>query len=510
MEIRGIDVSSWQDKLDWSKVAASGIRFAILRVTERNGIDSSFEHNFKGCRANGILIGVYKYSYALSVEQAESEAEGVIAALAGRGLDFPVFYDLEWKTQRESCSKSLITKIAKAFLDKVQSAGYKVGIYCNVDWYNNVLDKAALNYDYWLAAYPEELKDNGTIQERLRPSTGVGWQYSSKGKVPGISGPVDMDVFYKDYTDKKEDTSMGHGQAAVDLAMSRLGKNQYTQSSLRTQVFSGYSDCSSLVWKCFERAYGIYVGSWTGEQVGKGRRVLLCQNRYAYGKLTQSEIEQMQPGDCIYYGSGSATHVEMYIGNGRQIGHGSGTGPTIKNCLTYGHPSGVYQIRRFVADDTGNSNTVPAVWKATGTATCTGDDVNVRLSPGGTILRTVNKGDRFEVDGNVVNGWCHVKVESTIGYIHEDYVRADKASNNPSDYRLFVGRVTASELNVRSWYGLDAEGNYYPQIKSYPVLKKGNEVDVLVSYKYTDDIWYKVKIAGKWVGFVHGAYIARV
>lgn len=507
MEIKGIDVSSNNGIIDWNTVAGYGMGFAILRVHQRNGIDSTFEYNYKGCKSNGIPVGVYKYSYAKTVAQAEQEAEDVLAVLNGRGLDFPVFYDLEWKEQRQLGSAA-IEKIAVAFLARVQKAGYKVGIYCNVDWYNNVLTAALKKYDCWLAAYPAN--DNGELQERLRPSAGIGWQYSEKAAIPGIRGVVDRNVFYKDYTGKKEENNMANGQKAVDLAMSRVKKNQYTQSFLRVNVFSGYSDCSSLLWKCFEKAYGTYIGSWTGEQVNRGRRVLLCKNRYPYGKLTQEEINQMQIGDCIYYGSGDAYHVEMYIGDGKQIGHGSGIGPTIKNCLEYAHSRGVYQVRRFVADDRTKAPAITSSWKATGTAVCTSDDVNVRATPGGTVLRKVNKGNRFEVDGYVSNGWAHVNVAGTIGYIYEDYVKADKISDVPEENRLFVGKVTAETLNVRSWYGKDEQGQYYPKIKSYPELKKGNLIDVLVSYKYSGETWYKIRIAGKYLGFVSGAYVEKL
>lgn len=230
---------------------------------------------------------------------------------------------------------------------------------------------------------------------------------------------------------------MANGQAACDLAMSRLNKNQYTQGPSRTRVFQGYSDCSSLVWKCFDKAYGIYVGSWTGEQVDRGRLVLKRSSAVPYAKLTQSDLNKMQPGDCIFYGSGYADHVEIYLGGTRQIGHGSGIGPTIKNALEYGHPSGVYQVRRYVADDT------------------------------------------------------------------------TKPASAEKEKRIFVGKVTALELNVRSWYGKDENGAYYPNIISYPILKKGNLVDVLNSYEYEKAKWYKVKIADKFVGFVHGDYIER-
>lgn len=207
MELKGIDVSSWQGKPDWPKVSNSGIKLAILRIHQKSGTDVSFEHNYKGCKSNGILIGGYKYSYALTSAQAIEEAENVISVLGGRGLDFPVFYDLEWAQQR-SLGKQAIENIAVAFLTRIKKAGYKVGIYCNLDWYNNVLTDTLKQYDCWIARYPAN--DNGSVQERLRPNVGVGWQYSSKGKVPGINGNVDMDVFYKDYrgTTQKGETKM--------------------------------------------------------------------------------------------------------------------------------------------------------------------------------------------------------------------------------------------------------------------------------------------------------------
>lgn len=101
------------------KVAKSGIKVAILRVHQRYGVDSSFEHNYKGCKQNGILAGAYKYSYALTPAQAVEEAENVIEVLNGRGLDFPVFYDLEWKQQR-SLGKQAIENIAVSFLTRIK------------------------------------------------------------------------------------------------------------------------------------------------------------------------------------------------------------------------------------------------------------------------------------------------------------------------------------------------------------------------------------------------------
>ena len=203
MKLLGIDVSSYQGKPDWKKVSKT-VEVAILRVHQKTGIDASFEHNYKGATRNGVLVGVYKYSYAKTVAEAEKEADAVLAVLNNRHLDFPVFYDLEWDKQA-ALGKAAIASIAKAFLNKIAKAGYKTGIYCNTNWYKNILDTKTLNYDYWIASYP--YKDNGTVQERLKPSAGIGWQYSSKGTVEGISGPVDMNLFYTDYKLDKNNNS---------------------------------------------------------------------------------------------------------------------------------------------------------------------------------------------------------------------------------------------------------------------------------------------------------------
>lgn len=202
MDIKGIDVSAYNGAIDYKRVSADKIKIAILRITERgNVIDPTFENNYKGFRSSGVKVGVYKYSYALNTSQAQKEAEKVLEVLKGRKLDFPVFYDVEWSEQRQ-LPKEVITRIIKAFREKIVKAGYLFGIYCNTDWYYHVLDTKSLPYDYWLAAYP--YNDRGVIVESLRPSVGIGWQYSAKGKVAGINGYVDLDVFYKDFSDKEE------------------------------------------------------------------------------------------------------------------------------------------------------------------------------------------------------------------------------------------------------------------------------------------------------------------
>lgn len=274
MEIKGIDVSSNQGKPDWSKVAKSGIKFAILRIHQKTGVDGSFEYNYKGCKSNGILVGGYKYSYALTPSQAIDEAEDVIAALNGRGLDFPVFYDLEWSNQRK-LGKQAIENIAVAFLTRMKKAGYKVGVYCNYDWYKNCLSNALKQYECWIANYPKKELDNGTLQERLRVPVGVGWQYSEHGKVSGISGNVDMDVFYKNY---KEEVSVMNkaikkviliakneigylekkSNSQLDSKTANAGSNNYTKYWRDIKPsYQGQPWCACFMSWCFMKAFGL-------------------------------------------------------------------------------------------------------------------------------------------------------------------------------------------------------------------------------------------------------------
>lgn len=220
-EYKGVDVSAHQGRIDWNKVAAYGMDFAIIRITEAgNVIDSQFENNFAGCNKHKIPVGVYKYSYAMTVAEMQSEARKVVSVLNGRKIQFPVFLDLEHHNQRALGSES-IHKLAEAFRKIIVDAGYEFAIYCNVDWYNTVICSHLKKYEFWIARYPAN--DTGNIVERLRPEWGVGWQYSSKAKIPGISGNVDRDIFYKLYNEIKIDTK---GEEAVK----KITKEQIVQN----------------------------------------------------------------------------------------------------------------------------------------------------------------------------------------------------------------------------------------------------------------------------------------
>lgn len=185
--LQGIDVSSWQGRIDWDKVKAAGIDFAIIRcgygMDQTDQDDEYFEFNASECERVGIPYGVYIYSYADSVYRAESEADHVLRLIQGHSLSYPVYFDME-DASTLSVGKDGLAAIATAFCSKITAAGYPVGIYANLNWWTNYLtDPCFDNWYRWMAQYNSSCSYTGTYAM---------WQYTSSGTVDGISGRVDM------------------------------------------------------------------------------------------------------------------------------------------------------------------------------------------------------------------------------------------------------------------------------------------------------------------------------
>ncbi len=193
MEYRGIDVSRYQGNIDFTKVKASGIDFVIARIGYgefENQIDTKFERNYQEATRVGLPIGVYLYSYALSVEGARKEADVVIKWLKGRKLNLPVYYDIEDKSQI-NLGKETLTNMCKTFCNRIEEAGYWAGIYANKYWLTSVLNASELQdrYTIWVAQYAKENTYQGKYDM---------WQYTSQGRVNGIDADVDMNILYRD------------------------------------------------------------------------------------------------------------------------------------------------------------------------------------------------------------------------------------------------------------------------------------------------------------------------
>lgn len=216
-----IDVSEWQGDINWKKVKADGYECAILRAgfgREASQKDSSFEDNYKNAKTAGVKLGAYWYSYATSAEIAEKEAKACLEVLNGRYFEMPVFFDME-ESKMTSLSKSALTEIAKTFCNALIKAGYRAGVYSNLNWFTNYLDYDALRklYPVWLAQYYKEAQLDCDV-----------WQYSSEGRVSGIAGNVDMNVIYNTgiikTEENKNETKPVYETASVQ-ALLRLAYN---------------------------------------------------------------------------------------------------------------------------------------------------------------------------------------------------------------------------------------------------------------------------------------------
>ncbi len=192
----GVDVSEYQGDVNWNAVADSGIDFAMVRILKKGGAkDSKFERNYENARAAGIKVGVYRYSYAQSVAEAEQEAREVVAALGGRKLDYPVALDMEDKSQYW-ISPSVKAEMILAYKRIIEAAGYKFVLYANTDWLTNRIETSRLSgVDIWIARWRSLDSGHGYNG----PGNVTMWQYSDAGRIPGISGNVDLNVSYKNY-----------------------------------------------------------------------------------------------------------------------------------------------------------------------------------------------------------------------------------------------------------------------------------------------------------------------
>ncbi|MBP3249945.1 MAG: glycoside hydrolase family 25 protein [Ruminococcus sp.] len=191
---KGIDVSRWQGDIDWKKVRAAGIEFAIIQAgygRELSQKDEKFEQNYGDCKAAGMPCGVYWYSYARTEAEAEQEAAVCLEIIRGRQLEYPVFFDVEEPAVLR-LGKAQVSKVVRAFLRKVEAAGWFVGLYMSAYQLRDYIeDDVKQRYTVWVAHY-------GVSKPDYSGSYGI-WQKSSTGSVDGISGNVDLDECYTDY-----------------------------------------------------------------------------------------------------------------------------------------------------------------------------------------------------------------------------------------------------------------------------------------------------------------------
>lgn len=208
---KGIDVSKWNETIDWEAVKSDGVDFAIIRCGYRGSqsgsliIDPMYEQNIRGAIDADIPVGVYFFTQAVNEVEAVEEASMVINLIRQYDVDYPVFLDSEsagGNGRADDLDAEERTRIHKAFLETIANAGYATGIYASTNWLNERLNMTELSdCNTWLAEYAEVPSYDGYYHM---------WQYTSKGSIDGISTNVDLNLCYMNI-DTSIDHSMGAG-----------------------------------------------------------------------------------------------------------------------------------------------------------------------------------------------------------------------------------------------------------------------------------------------------------
>ncbi len=197
----GIDVSRYQKDIDFSRIKEQGIDFVMIRVGARgykNGnivMDEYFEKNLNSAIEAGLDVGVYFYSQAINVSEAEEEANIVLAAIAEKKITYPVAFDMEYvenDTSRiDTLTRDEKTLITAAFVNKIKEAGYRPMIYGNKEWLLKRIDVSKFTTSAFWLSQDDEHPDY--------PYKYDIWQYTTEGEIYGIDGAVDMDICFVDY-----------------------------------------------------------------------------------------------------------------------------------------------------------------------------------------------------------------------------------------------------------------------------------------------------------------------
>ena len=246
---KGIDVSDNQGIINWSAVKVAGVDFAVLRSVRHSGKpDKQFAANVTGCITWDIPFEAYKYMYALTPTQSVEEAQQVVSLLHSYGLNSRVWWDVEDNSLR-TLSRGVLTGLIQSAADVIIGAGLEFGIYTGKSFYEEgVFDTDVFDCPMWIARYPNSgyfnLADNPPA-DKYKPAPSqplVAWQYTSKGRVDGITGPVDLNVCYVPFwtaqTPEYYLQDIWHG-TSISKALESIGEDGSYQHRVQIAAANG-------------------------------------------------------------------------------------------------------------------------------------------------------------------------------------------------------------------------------------------------------------------------------
>lgn len=236
--MKGIDVAKWNGTINWLLVKNEDADFAILKVINKSCVkEDAFERNYNGASAQGIPVDVYNYSYATTADKARSDANAVVSVIKGRKVN-TVWLDVE-----DACQQrlgSVLVDIINAYKDVITKAGFGFGVYTGLAFYNSYIKPYAgkISCPFWIARYPvstamEFSNDPSESKKPVISHTLNGWQYTSNGRVNGITGAVDLNIRYD-----------AQGNVAATNAVAQkytVGKNYILQNNMYIRESAGGS-----------------------------------------------------------------------------------------------------------------------------------------------------------------------------------------------------------------------------------------------------------------------------
>lgn len=190
----GIDISLWQGDIDFSALKSAGVEFVMIRVGYMKGtngervLDSKFKKNIENANKHNIPVGIYYFSYSSNEKDAIKDAKWVLKQIKKYDISYPVAFDWEDFSDYNSYKLSFynLTNMANSFIKTIEKAGYKGMLYGSKNYLENIWLKN--NNDIWLAHYTSKTSYSGNYKM---------WQITDKGKIDGINGAVDIDIYYK-------------------------------------------------------------------------------------------------------------------------------------------------------------------------------------------------------------------------------------------------------------------------------------------------------------------------
>lgn len=560
MATKLLDISFWQDTLDFAKIKKAGYDNIILRAGYGTTIDSKFNEYAAACKKNNInIVAVYWFIYATNLTEVKANANKCLEVIKAYKPKI-VFADFEYDTINKAAKKGVklgakeCDSFTIEFCETVKKAGYTPGYYANTDYYKNMYSSVKnKGYVFWLAHY----KSDYSYHEP--PIKCDFFQYTDRGTVPGVSGKkFDTNVcFSEKYLSKTSSTSTNKpttkpttSSITIDQAIDALiataraevgylekksnsqlddktanaGYNNYTK--YWRDVYPQYQAqawCACFVSWCMMKTFGLE----TAKKLLKHWPYVYCPT---LGNLFTKHANPQRGDIVIFYRGGTFAHTGIVTKVEGDVfytieGNTSGGSDIVANgggvCSKYYYNSKLPGTK-FCRPDYSlvtsilNSNPAPnasnqavdqsyTAW--VGSCTTNGTDV-FSGATGASKLSTypkLNAENLVDVVGESGTRY-HVRIAGKyFGYVEKNRIKNPNKKKPTKSPYPFVGKVTASKLNVRK-----KAGTGQPLLPTYPQLNKDDLVDVLGETKDSQGTkWYKVSIAKKYAGYVSAKYITK-